>query len=94
MSEFARLDRRAFLGRITITVGGAAAAAVLPVSLLQAAATSRFPSCVVHDPCGDWELDDMCNAYPTYSMHLDTGGVVRNKGMSASIEPVDRYWVG
>jgi hypothetical protein len=62
------LDRRAFLGRMVVSVGGVAIASALPVSLLEAS-----PACLASDPCGDWQLDDMCGAYPPYAFrrHAD-----------------------
>lgn len=61
------LDRRAFLGRIALSVGGVAVASALPVSLLEAS-----PSvCTAFDPCGDWTVDDMCGAYPPYAFRRD-----------------------
>ena len=86
------LDRRAFLGRVTVTVGGIAVAALAPVSLLQASETSRFPACVMHDPCGDWQLDDMCAAYPPYSFHV-APAVPQSGSLTAQVEPIDRAWV-
>jgi hypothetical protein len=59
-------DRRRFLGRIALSVGGIAVATALPVSLLQAS-----PACLAYDPCGDWTLDDMCSAYPPYAFRRD-----------------------
>jgi len=56
------IDRRAFLGRAFLSVGGIAVASALPVSLLEAS-----PACLSNDPCGDWTLDDVCGAYPPYS---------------------------
>jgi hypothetical protein len=60
------LDRRAFLNRVAVSVGGVAIAAALPVSLLQAS-----PVCAARDPCGDWTVDDMCGAYPPYAFRRD-----------------------
>jgi len=60
------LDRRAFLNRIAVSVGGMVVAAAVPVSLLQAS-----PVCSAHDPCGDWTIDDMCGAYPPYAFRRD-----------------------
>lgn len=86
------LDRRAFLGRITVTAGGIAVAALAPVSLLQASEASRFPACVRHDPCGDWQLDDMCAAYPPYSFHA-APVVPQSEYLMAHVEPIDSAWV-
>jgi hypothetical protein len=63
-------DRRRFLGGISVSVAGVAVGALVPVSLLEAA-----PACIVPgataagylDPCGDWQLDDVCLAYPPYA---------------------------
>jgi hypothetical protein len=60
------LDRRAFLNRVALSVGGVAVASALPVSLLQAS-----PACLASDPCGDWTVDDMCTAYPPYAFRRD-----------------------
>lgn len=90
MSNPVVLDRRTFLGRVSITVGGVAVAAVLPVSLLQAA-PARL-ACAVHDPCGDWTVDDMCAAYPPYSFRIDSG-VPRSGRISAQVAAVDQNWV-
>jgi hypothetical protein len=61
------LDRRAFLGRVALSVGGVAVASALPVSLLEASPAA----CGFQDPCGDWTVDDMCNAYPPYAFRRD-----------------------
>ena len=63
----APLDRRAFLGRVAVSVGGVAIASTLPVSLLEASPAA----CTAFDPCGDWTLDDMCGAYPPYAFRRD-----------------------
>lgn len=86
------LDRRAFLGRVTVTAGGVAIASLAPLSLLQAMPVSGFPARVAHDPCGDWTLDDMCAAYPPYSFRVEPG-VPQPGAMTAQIDPVDRHWV-
>jgi hypothetical protein len=44
------------------------------------------------DPCGDWQLDDICNAYPPYSLHPSTPVPVAAP-LSASIAPADAHWV-
>jgi hypothetical protein len=85
-----RLDRRAFLGGVTLTVGGAVVTSLLPVSLLQAAPAGL--ACTFHDPCGDWTLDDMCGAYPPYAFRIDSG-IPHAGRMSAHVEPVDQMWV-
>jgi hypothetical protein len=61
------LDRRAFLSRVALSVGGVAVASALPVSLLQAS-----PACLAHDPCADWTIDDMWAAYPPYAFRRDS----------------------
>jgi hypothetical protein len=93
MSQFMpmRPDRRTFLGQMTLTVGGAAVASILPVSLLQARPTG--PVCAYHDPCGDWNVDDMCAAYPPYAFRIDAG-VPRHAPMTARVEPIDQMWAG
>ena len=62
-------SRRRFLGQVTLTAGGLAVSGLAPASLLQAPAPAASLACVAGftDPCGDWVLDDMCNAYPPYA---------------------------
>ena len=61
------LDRRAFLNRVAVSIGGIVVGAAMPVSLLQAS-----PVCSAFDPCGDWTVDDMCGAYPPYAFRRDS----------------------
>jgi len=82
-------DRREFLCRMTLTAGGAALAAWLPVSLLQAA-----PVAVVacqRDACGDWQLDDICIAYPPYSLHMKSPAPPAVA--TAPGDPADEHWI-
>ena len=88
-SEFSA-QRRAFLGGVTLSVGGVAMATLLPSSLLQAAPVGL--RCGAHDPCGDWQLDDICISYPPYAFRIDTG-VPRHGRVMAAVEAVDQYWV-
>ena len=74
------LDRRRFLGQVTLTVGGVAFSGV---SLLEAAPAYA-------DPCGDWTVDDMCGAYPPYA--FDTGAA-RPHTVPAQGAGADRYWI-
>ncbi len=88
-------DRRAFLGRMTITVGGVACAALLPVSLLEAAQCS--PARLVdyrdfHDACGDWQLDDMCSHYPPYAFRVPPAPAGAPHVM-AHVADVDRNFI-
>ena len=83
-------DRRAFLGGVSLSLGGVAVATLLPVSLLQAAPASL--SCSAQDACGDWQLDDICISYPPYAFRIDTG-VPRHGRVMAAVEAVDQYWV-
>jgi hypothetical protein len=88
------MDRRQFLGQVTITLSGAALGGLLPVSQLRAATPA---ACLVDasawpDPCGDWRLDDICNAYPPPSLHLEPA-VPGEMRMSAPVQPVDLHWV-
>jgi hypothetical protein len=92
------MDRRNFLGRIAISAGGGIAASVLPASLLQAGETSArvTAACVatpLHpDRCGDWELDDICNAYPGYAYDVSRGPGACSAAM-AGVADIDRMWV-
>jgi hypothetical protein len=80
------LDRRHFLGSLSFIAGGAALGSWLPVAVLQAA-----PAVCMADACGDWQLDDICIAYPPYSMHM------KSAAPSAAAQPqfdaIDAHWI-
>jgi hypothetical protein len=87
------LDRRAFIGHIACSAAGAAAAVLLPVSLLEAGevcATVGSPQ--YPDPCGDWTVDDMCSSYPPYAFNI-CPATHRHAPMSAPVAAVDQAWV-
>ena len=91
--QYANMDRRRFLGAVTITVGGTALGGLLPVSLLQAAPAACLVDAARYaDPCGDWLLDDICNAYPPYAMHMETA-VPRTAVWNAGIDFIDQHWI-
>ena len=86
-------DRRQFLGRVTFTIGGVTLANCLPVSLLQAAPAA----CLVDakawpHACGDWQLDDICLAYPPYAMAAQPP-VPPNAATGAMGNPIDTPWI-
>jgi hypothetical protein len=81
----AELDRRRFLGSVSLAAGGLALGSLLPASLLEAAPAACFV-----DACGDWQLDDICIAYPPYSLHMQCGAQAT---VSAAVDPVDSHWV-
>lgn len=85
--------RRGFLGQITLVAGGGLAAAALPASLL-AATPAGLPlgHCMHSDPCGDWTLDDICNAYPPYAFHV-AAGASTNVPLQLQVHPADAAWV-
>jgi hypothetical protein len=89
----ASLDRRAFIGSIACSAGSAAAAVMLPVSVLEAGevcvavGTPHYP-----DPCADWTLDDMCTAYPPYAFDIRRG-TLRRASISAQVAAADEAWV-
>lgn len=76
--------RRGFLGQAIFCIGGAASGAVLPVSLLQAS-----PACIATDLCGDWQLDDICSAYPPYAFRRDAGQPRHARQQSGHVDPLD-----
>jgi hypothetical protein len=87
------LHRRRFLGTITLSIGGAAAGTLLPVSLLRAAPAACLVDASRHaDPCGDWQLDDICNAYPPYSLHVNAP-VPAAEIPGAAAHPADSHWI-
>ena len=88
------IDRRQLLGQVGLGISGVALGAMLPGSLLQAGAPA---ACLVDasswpDPCGDWQLDDICNAYPTYSLH-PAPPVPVVAPIRAGVDPADVHWV-
>jgi hypothetical protein len=80
------LDRRQFLGGVSLTLGGSALGSWLPVSLLEAA-----PVACHADACGDWQLDDICIAYPPYSMQMSSP--TPQAAANVVVDPVDSHWV-
>jgi hypothetical protein len=88
------LLRRAFLGKVTVTVGGVTLGGLLPVSLLQAApAACLVDASRYADPCGDWQLDDVFTAYPPYSLH-PASSLPRAQACGSGADPVDLHWLG
>jgi len=86
------MDRRRFLGSIVVTAGGAAVTSLAPVSLLQARqAGAAVAACGYADPCGDWTVDDMCNAYPPYA--FDIRRAVAPHVPAVAVADADRQWV-
>lgn len=87
------MDRRNFLGSIVVTAGGAAVTALVPVSLLEAREACAAVAVGGHaDPCGDWTLDDMCNAYPPYAFDIRRA-VAPHVPATAPVADADRQWV-
>lgn len=85
--------RRVFLGQITTVAGGTLVAAALPGSLLAATpAGLTLSSCGYTDPCGDWTLDDMCNAYPPYAFSRAVAASC-NVPLQVQMHPADAAWV-
>jgi hypothetical protein len=77
-------ERRAFLGKAVFLLGGATVASVLPASLLAAS-----PACMATDPCRDWQLDDMCSAYPPYAYRHDAGQARMRARAASQVDPLD-----
>lgn len=65
-----KLDRRAFLGGVSLAAGGVLVSTLIPV---QVEAATCAASSAVTDPCGDWTIDDMWGAYPPYSHPIPYG---------------------
>jgi hypothetical protein len=78
--------RRQFLFRTSLTLGGAALGAWLPALLVEAA-----PAACLADTCGDWQLDDICIAYPPYSLHMKAPAPPA--AAIALVDPADLHWV-
>ena len=87
------LDRRRFLGQVTLGIGGVALGTLVPVSLLEAApAACLVDASMYPDPCGDWNVDDMCSAYPPYA--FNTGPSIPHSVVHAdSVAGADHHWV-
>lgn len=86
------LPRRQFLGQVTLSFAGVALGSLAPVSLLQAApAACLVDASAWPDACGDWQLDDMCNAYPPYAEPVRPAAV----GVTppAAHAAIDAHWV-
>lgn len=83
------VDRRGFLGALTLTVGGIAASGLLSPSLLQVDTPGL--ACSPPDACGDWQLDDICNSYPPYAFHVDAA--LAPPQLLAHHAAADWHWV-
>jgi hypothetical protein len=83
------LDRRAFLGQVTLSMGGIAVTSLKP-SLLQAAPLCRVDA-LYPDACGDWTLDDMCMAYPPYAFVVPPAPP--HTEPMTGVSDIDRHWV-
>jgi hypothetical protein len=81
------LDRRRFLGRVTLTMGGVALSGA---SLLEAAPACLVNAAAYPDACGDWTVDDMCGAYPPYAFD---SGASRPHTVPVHGAGADRYWI-
>jgi hypothetical protein len=87
------MDRRRFLGSVVVTAGGSAITALVPVSLLRAReASAAIAACSCADPCGDWTVDDMCNAYPPYAFDIRRA-VAPHVPAASRVAEADRPWV-
>jgi hypothetical protein len=87
------MDRRTFMGRIVVSASGAGVACLLPASLLQAGeACALVGASSWPDPCGDWTLDDICNAYPPYAFDIRRS-VTTQAPLQALVADIDRLWV-
>lgn len=80
----ALLDRRAFLGG----VGLAAAAALLPLSVVQGSEAQIAPAA---DPDGLWSVDVMCGHWPPYS-HPIPYGQPQVIALTANLAPADHMF--
>jgi hypothetical protein len=84
--------RRRFLGGMSLSLAGVAAGGLMPVSLLQAAPQCPVLAAGIADPCGDWQLDDMCLAYPPYSFR--SGPMPAHTQPAAhAVHGADWHWV-
>lgn len=85
-------ERRRFLGGMSLSLAGVAAGGLVPASLLQAAPQCAALAAGHADPCGDWQLDDICLAYPPYAFR--TGEVpAHTQPAAAAAHGADWHWV-
>lgn len=85
-------SRRRFLGQITLTTGGLAVWGLAPASLLEASGVRLVCTTAFHDPCGDWTLDDMCNAYPPYAFRTPAA-VPHTRPAQLAAAGADWHWL-
>jgi hypothetical protein len=85
-------ERRRFLGGMSLSLAGVAAGGLIPASLLQAAPRCAAMAAGHTDPCGDWQLDDICLAYPPYAFHAGAG-TAHTQPAAAAAHGADWHWV-
>ena len=87
--------RRGFLGGLTLSFGSVAVVGVARAKLLSEVLPpppAAGLACSALDPCGDWQLDDICNSYPPYAFRVDPVGAspLRRDVVPAS---ADWHWI-
>jgi hypothetical protein len=87
MKASLQLDRREFLGNLILTIGGASVAAMVPFATVSSSAPAT-------DICGDWNVDDVCGAYPPYAHPIPFGRPgLASDSLLANAEPADHIFL-
>ncbi|MEY2853217.1 MAG: hypothetical protein RL030_349 [Pseudomonadota bacterium] len=85
-------ERRRFLGSMSLSLAGIAAGDLVPVSLLQAAPQRVASAAGPADACGDWQLDDICLAYPPYAYR--SGALpAHTQPAAVDLHGADWHWI-
>ena len=92
------VDRRTFLGRMTLTAGAVFVGRFMPAPFASAAsnavgASSEVAGAAVAAPAGDWHVDDMWGHWPRYAHPIPYARAQAAPVDWDNVDPVDRAFL-
>jgi hypothetical protein len=93
MSESNGLDRRTFLGRLTLTAGAVVAGQFVSLSIARAARGKGSAAAAQQRAAaaaeGDWHVDDICGHWPRYAHPIPFAQPQSATVVWEGVDPVD-----
>ena len=87
------LDRRTFLGRLTLTAGAVVAGQFVSLSIARAGAHKGFAGAAVQGSAGPaegaWHVDDICGHWPRYAHPIPFAQAQAATVVWEGVDPVD-----